>query len=897
MSYLDSLEQEFVLESTRLFKEYDKSNFIANAKYAITKKAQEVDMSYKFLNSSNMINKAIKNFSAISVNKSEIKAFVAKCDLSVLAKSELYMRPIITDTAIFRPQYLNQYVMMVQGVIDKVLNGNIKDDEAIKFMSNQIADTVKKQVVKCKNDATNPYDILKKKETNNVVRVSVDYIKSTVLPYVIKMEETKQRTIAEATSVLHAISETETTVIAMLKTLNRIRKESNLESSKLEKLNQVSYNAIRGIIDVITYISMMTIRNINIVSTNFVSCDRVFNDIYNIASGSNINENAFNTSIIPVDTDNLTSEMTKGRADAFVLLSKNIYEFHAGLPSAKMIDNQVIDMGVGKEGFKSSIYDEIGKAYVSIGVGLDVIAGSTDEYLMLFDDIIKKSGFQLELEMRFKNEITAITDVSDYNSAINTADQSKHVDPDVYAKIISEVRSFGKNMETIAKIVEEDYKRIKMLSARFASNVNGEYTDIETVNQLKVFLKDFNEQFNQLTRLVAKGFYDRLKALGNLLSIAENNMDPMEPDNSPIIDMNDSSISLECAFDSIYSNMVESMRNEFKALEASYYIEKELALKGINVILEKDDADANNSTDNTENDDMEVQPPEDGTDAGAEDNTEDNNEDTTQPSGDYSSFIQSITDKFMEFTNKSVKKNTKWLEENKEELSNRSYSNVTITILPYKNIPAERFVEDIGKLTEAVRSLTKDNISSLGSKNDLYNKIFAFIENGITEENGVIGDQIISYYKAGTDEVKVIPVSNSELKTEVTETYIPFCEDFTSEDSFRANLVNALVELGQAADEIAGEYDDSVTEQAEWLSEALKQFANGICIAAKDRNQDYLKVLSSLLPKTPTAPKKPEKNKDTKKDEEEQPAEPDESNTEDNAEEVEDNADNNSNNE
>ena len=111
------------------------------------------------------------------------------------------------------------------------------------------------------------------------------------------------------------------------------------------------------------------------------------------------------------------------------------------------------------------------------------------------------------------------------------------------------------------------------------------------------------------------------------------------------------------------------------------------------------------------------------------------------------------------------------------------------------------------------------------------------------------------------------------------------------------NLAKAVGELGQAADEVAGEYDDSVTEQAEWLSEALKQFANGICIAAKDRNQDYLKVLSSLLPKTPTAPKKPEKNKETKKDEEEQPAEPDENNTEDNAEEVEDNTDNNSNNE
>ena len=48
MSYLKSLEREYVLGDVQIFHEFDTSHFISNAKSAITNKVEAVNMNMKF---------------------------------------------------------------------------------------------------------------------------------------------------------------------------------------------------------------------------------------------------------------------------------------------------------------------------------------------------------------------------------------------------------------------------------------------------------------------------------------------------------------------------------------------------------------------------------------------------------------------------------------------------------------------------------------------------------------------------------------------------------------------------------------------------------------------------------------------------------------------------------
>ena len=313
----------------------------------------------------------------------------------------------------------------------------------------------------------------------------------------------------------------------------------------------------------------------------------------------------------------------------------------------------------------------------------------------------------------------------------------------------------------------------------------------------------------------------------------------------------------ECAFESILQDYEEDTKAYFTMLETAYYAEKSLALRGVKVIFEADDANTNNPTGNANN-----------TNNDTKVSVVDNNKDQSTGSNlssKISDFIKNAIERFKEYINKSATKNGKWLQENKDELSNRSYNNVTVNILPYNNITPESIISDIGKLKSNVQAMTQQNILAIQDKNALYQKLFSFISGGIREDNGTLPEQFVKHYKVATGELKTVPVSNGALKTEITNVMIPYCENYIGQ--FKDQLEKALTDLSNAADTTISAYTEntgenkngpSIKEKSNWMKDAIKQFSGSILNACRDRNADYLKVLSSLAPKTPAKPVKPE---------------------------------------
>ena len=158
-------------------------------------------------------------------------------------------------------------------------------------------------------------------------------------------------------------------------------------------------------------------------------------------------------------------------------------------------------------------------------------------------------------------------------------------------------------------------------------------------------------------------------------------------------------------------------------------------------------------------------------------------------------FIDNLTQLFKNITDKYKNKNSTWMDQHKDGLMNRSYSNVTVNILPYHNISADDIVTDIGKLTTNVKTMTPQTLQGLNTKDDLYKKLFAFVQGEVKESKGPLGEQFTKYYKVGTAELTTVPISNSELKRQVTTVMIPYCENYA--DKYQESVSTALNGLGK----------------------------------------------------------------------------------------------------
>lgn len=905
------LEREFVLDDLQIFKEYDSSHFISNAKSALTSTAEPVNLNINFDYYSNAIRKSMSSLEKITLSSENIKSFLSRYNnLGRLDESNIFIKDIVPCNNIrFKPQYLRQYSDMIQGVIDKAVRGEVTNDDVIAYTTSTLSDKAQKQVVSCDFDYPMTAVDIVKKNTVGVIKADTNYIKTKVLPFVNNFSSIKEETLRSSDEIATAISNIEKDIKVMISAINKMKVNGVIDSDKLIKVNQISYNAIRGLMSTISYTSFMAIQKINNVINNATACNSIYTDLTNLYSDDNFIENAFDTTVLATDTNSLADALVHGDASAYINLSKQISEFYSGLPSVDNIElnDRSNPEEVAQEPYDKSAYEDIGKAYLEISAGLNIMASEGDEYLMVFDDIIKKSGFAIVLVERFRNQINKISDLSLYRGTENV---SMNGAPDYHMKkrIISELNDYDDNMTAIAGIISNSYKKIEVLMDRYINKNNGEYTDVQTINELKVFLKDLKEQFQEMTKSVAANFYIRLTELAKIVESIDKQKEAVHINEVLDIDLSESAIDyVELAFLESVNDFEESSKEYFNALEASYFIEKELLLRGENIILEADDANTNGNTNNNNN---------------QKNNTKvsvvDNSSDSAAKSGlgkikaKIGLFIRNTVDRFMNFVGKSATKNTKWLATNKEELSNRSYNNVTVNILPYTNMSSDAIIEDIKKLRTNVQGLNAQTLNTCNDKNAVYQKLFPFISGGINESNGTLAEQITKYYKVGSAPLEVKPISNGQLKTEITTVMIPFCEQYPEQYKDRIN--KELTDLGKYADEtlkamgaapadenqnqqpqqtqepkqqqtqpattdqnnnqtgqanatetkqesvsIFTEADENNSEpglkdKVQWATEAIRYFTGSVLNAIRDRNADYLKVLSSLVPKTPVAP-------------------------------------------
>lgn len=893
MSILQNLEQEYLLGEAKLFREFDSSHFISNAKTAVTNKIQTVNLDMKFDYYTSMLEKAISSFNTINIDKTMVNEFISNVNkIKNLSNYNLTVCevPSIVDGH-FKPQYIQQYINIVGNIIEKTIKNEADSSELLPFISGDYKDKVIRQVIKTNIPYCTDTRTLIKKSNCLDVPVDNNYVNNKVIPFITKFDTIKSNTLIEANGLLEAIRETELTVKGMISVVNKYLESGNIDMATANNLKQVSYNSIRSIIEIVSFIAFLMVRQLNNIGTQIVSFEELYVDICNIISASGNVTEAFTDTVIATDSNSLADDLIKGNSDAYTTIANNIYEFHSGMPQAELISNLDFDNSYDK-----SVYDEVNKAYIVISKGLDIIAASvSDNFLMVFDDIIEKSGFSVRLQDRFRNVINMTTDVSKYTSTVNISTPD-NFDYNIYGSMIHEVKDFGANMDTIARNILDVKTKIDMLTKRFESNVNGEFSDSEAVNELKIFMKDLNEQLEVLTNEIATGFMKRLKTIGETLTEVESLGKTPETttDVTPVASDNCIDYAEE-AFKDELRLYDEETENVFKSLEMSYYAEKARVLRGVNVIFEADNTQPNSGTNVTSNNVAATTNTSSQANNTQVSNSANNNNSTkpivTDNSGNNannqgsksttvntSGMVQSINkwieDKINQFIDLIAKqgdaKNKKWIALNKDNLLNRSYNNVAIKILPYNNMPTETIFADIKSVSNSIKSLNPQVLQSIKTQDDLYKKLFPSM-GGLSGDN--ISDQIKNYYKTKTiSQSEMVTIANGNLKTFVSDQMIPYCEKYYNDfGSNSSSLRNALKELSTSVENTLNAFNTStktesvnifteandnnqnkeasLSEKANWITTAIKYYSGSILNALRERNKDYLNALNALVPK------------------------------------------------
>ena len=892
MSYLENLEHEYILGDAKLFREFDSSHFISNAKTVINNKPETVKLNMKFDYYTSMIEKAIQSFQAINLDKSMVTEFVN--NMKNIPNIETY-NIMVKDVdscmnGYFKPQYLQQYINMVGAVIDKCVKGEATDSDVTPYITGSFKDRVMKQVVKSDLPYCSDTKRLVKECNFKEIKLDNTYYKTKVLPFLTKYDTIKSETLTEANSVLNAIKETELTIKGMLDVINQYLASNSLDMKKVNQLNQISYNAIRGIIEIVSFVSFALIHKLNSISSTIVSFEELYVKTCNIVSTENITE-AFNDSIVANDSYSLADELLRGNSDYYDTVANRIYEFHSGMPQSEVLTT--VDF---THPYDKRVYEEVNKAYIIISKGLDIIATAvSDNFLLIFNDIVEKAGFTERLQDRFRNVMDMVTDISQYESAVNISVPDSF-NYDIYGSMLNEVKDFGKNMDTIAKNALELKHKMDILRKRFESNINGEFSDSEAINELKIFMKELDEQLREMTSTIATGFMNRLKAIGDVLTKVEALGKNPADTSSTIPETSDSAIDfVESAFEEELKDIEEETKNLFHSLESSYYAEKSRVLRGTNVIFEADNAQPTNGTSTATNTaqpatQTNTQQPVNNeqtqqkttpvvTDNSQQQNTNATETNNTGIANSISKWIEEKINQLIDIINKEGnKKYKKWLDLNKDNLMNRSYSNVAIKMLPYNNMPANSVFNDITSVVNNIKSLNPTTLQSIKSQEDLYRKIFPFMS-GLTTDK--LSDQIKNYYKTKTTEQsQVVTIANGDLKTFVSNEMLPFCtayyNEYTAEGSSLrksfnnlssavTNTLNSLntgavkesVDIFKEADDPntnnntqnQNNSDASLQEKSKWLASAIRYYCGAIMNALRERNKDYLKALDGLVPK------------------------------------------------
>lgn len=383
-----------------------------------------------------------------------------------------------------------------------------------------------------------------------------------------------------------------------------------------------------------------------------------------------------------------------------------------------------------------------------------------------------------------------IDDITEYSSNVGvTVDGSNN--ETIYSRMLAEVKDYSHNMELIAKDINDDKIRINILKESLTKSIDGpvindemytvnnEYENSKAIQELKIFLDNFDDQYNEMIVVIADKFMNRLQNIGLLL----NTLNAKRENQTNEVEVNESLYDfVESAYDSIISDYEEITDKIFESMVQEYTTARQRKERGVNIIFTE--ADNTNSVVVNNNAGQQTSP----TTTQATSTTVTN---TNKSGGFVKTFVDQINKWFTGIQNRlqnlinsqNAKRDAVYFTNHKQELLGMDLSNSSATMLDYDNLlPSANILTDTKNLITKVSNsnLTPQKLNAATDDTALNNLVFGNTPPASVWTSNNPAEAITEYYKKGNN-TKAEPktLSGNDLRALVNNA-INYCEPFYS---------------------------------------------------------------------------------------------------------------------
>lgn len=704
-----------------------------------------------------------------------------------------------------------------------------------------------------------------------------------VIPFTTDFEKNKLELLGHCDEIKAQIHEAIEQFCHTVQAINK-RYEGCPVDDKIMKINRLVYDLMFNVLHVIKCMCKHYMHNLECFAKSTNCIDKMC-DWFGSNATTNVNESVYDMTLVPTNTEDLSSRMIDGDISAYKEFADNVYNYHSGIfhnkyeiGEADGINNN-FDTYIEKFKYNREVYIDILNLYQNIFDSLNVLSKNSDDYLMVFDDMMKKSGLLMNLKDRFYNDLELIDRVTQYSEPIAGAQNV-----DMYYRILNDIHNYPTNMEAIAGMIRDVYTQACDLRNRFESKINGEFTKSQAIVELQNYMAEFDDQYKYIVNITAAKLMARLKELAYL---AERHSLVINQNEKPVgfiedVDFTEGVVLNDLEIHRLYNE------SDVRSLSMEYYKMNAYNLYGKNVVFSEADGGENKPDTSTNAQNQPTTGQKEGKDS-TKVNVTDNSKEENVTSGKKTDpsvlkaiseaiqkWFDDVLNKFDTLCERQAGKNTKWLDRNKEALMNRRYVNVSADILPYEDgMDSNKILNELSTAAGNI-SAVKGKINTLNTEADVIRTLFPNVK---CDDPANFGDDCVRYFKVGSGELTVKNYANSELGNLVKNSVIPFCESY-----YTTYVKNIKDNIGKIKTAITGATEDVVTEsnvdvengfliyeaegdtnaasdgekkeasgvkqKMDWVRKYTKLYTGSALNAVRDRNNDYFKLLSALVPKT-----------------------------------------------
>lgn len=785
------------------------------------------------------------------------------------------------EISLFKPQYLAQFIDTAKNVMDDAFNKKMDSPLIHKLMSGKILVGLKANVVTTSMPLGMQKKDFMKMEDKKPVPVNKEYIQTIILPYLrnsVQLRSNMDKTIEMVESGIFDAMDKMNNVI--LTTNNLIM--TNKDTVEIQSVYKVLVELVKAFIDAVKFMVCCLIRKIFIYAVNLKEYISLKDNIMRYFPNVNVfHESVMDGGYDIADEDIVHNFITGHQYMTDSIIDRILDKFKNYVLRIAENDNNenfntLIEDQIQKTEFDLVPYKKMKDIGVNIRENIETFSLLNSDPDYTFEELKAESSLDDSIATRFTSDISEIIDIdfyTDYNG-------DEYI---TYLSILNELQYGKKFFDSMTNLFELNYDLIVKIREDISNNINNAYPNTARNNEVLDFLQVLEKDYRAFLLNIGRQYLVRLKSLENTLITNESILSNTEVDSADAYVVTEAENFVEAAM--IENCIIEEIMYEYEASTFFYEAMESIIVekKGTNPIVFFEDgeqpAEDNNAGNvkvtkvkaNAKVNNMKAKTTSstgttsDNASGDAENkpstkpvvNMSGSNADDKTGAGKVAGklkdiiervigFLKNLVLKIKQALNKS-KANIDWLKKNHDAIMAKDCSKVSVQMLPYvTNID---YIQVLTNVNDAINKI-KTNKAVKMKPEDIDKLVFSKVPNRSKKSNVNINESVTQALKTGTQPLALKTYAGEELKGMLSNMYDYALGYYQSFSTKLDQAVNSITTALQALNQSESKDDDALSTNISKLATNTTTLAGVIANVAKDRANDYMTVMNSLITKS-----------------------------------------------